>query len=82
MGGAGGRADVHPGAEEAFGRAIDTARRQGARWLELRALVGLSRLQREDGRQDARSALADLYDGFAEGLDTRDLRDAKAMLER
>jgi class 3 adenylate cyclase/predicted ATPase len=65
-----------------FQRAIDTARRQEARSLELRAAMSLARLWRDQGRVDAaRDLLAPIYGWFTEGFDTADLKDAKALLE-
>jgi predicted ATPase len=50
--------------------------------LELRAATSLARLrQRQGRRQEAREILAPVYDWFTEGFDTRDLKDAKALLE-
>jgi DNA-binding winged helix-turn-helix (wHTH) protein/predicted ATPase len=62
-------------------RAIEIARRQGARALELRAALSVSRLWREHGREaEARRMLLDVCGGFPEGLDTVDLREAQALL--
>jgi predicted ATPase len=73
----------HPGeAEACFQRALDAARRQQAKSLELRAAMSLSRLwQRQGRRADARELLAPLYTWFTEGFDTVDLQEAKALLE-
>jgi predicted ATPase len=69
-------------AEASFRRAIEAARRQTARSWELRAATSLARLQRNQGdRDEARALLAPLYAWFTEGFDTRDLKDAKALLE-
>jgi predicted ATPase/class 3 adenylate cyclase len=69
-------------AEKCFQRAIDTARRQGAKSLELRAKVSLARLLVNKGRRDeARTMLAEIYNWFTEGFDTADLKDAKALLD-
>jgi len=58
------------------------AREQGARSLELRAATSLARLSRDQGkRAEARDLLAPLYAWFTEGFDTRDLIDAKTLLE-
>ncbi|MDQ3829192.1 MAG: hypothetical protein M3361_07750, partial [Candidatus Tectomicrobia bacterium] len=73
---------VHPGeAEACFQRALDVARRQQAKSLELRAAMSLSHLwQRQGRRADARQFLAEIYGWFTEGFDTADLKEAKALL--
>ncbi|MFH1085636.1 MAG: AAA family ATPase [Chloroflexota bacterium] len=69
-------------AEAALWRAIEVARQQRAKSLELRATVSLSRLWQSQGRrEDARRLLAEIYGWFTEGLDTPDLRDARALLD-
>jgi predicted ATPase len=76
-----------PGAPQAeveacFQRALDVARRQEAKSLELRAAMSLSRLWQHQGQRDeARELLAPIYGWFTEGFDTADLQDAKALLE-
>jgi predicted ATPase len=68
--------------EECFHRALDVARRQQAKSLELRAAMSLSRLwQRQGKRDEARALVADIYGRFTEGFDTTDLREARALLE-
>jgi predicted ATPase len=69
-------------AEACFQRALDIARHQQARSLELRAATSLARLWQQQGkRDDARQLLAEVYDWFTEGFDTADLQEAKALLE-
>jgi predicted ATPase len=69
-------------AESAFRQAIDIARAQDARLLELRAATSLARLWGENGRRNAaRELLAPVYQWFTEGLDKPDLRDAKLLLD-
>jgi predicted ATPase len=69
-------------AEAAYGEAIEVARGQQARLLELRATTSLARLLGESGpRGSAREMLAPIYETFTEGFDTADLRDAKALLD-
>ncbi len=69
-------------AELCFRTAIEIARRQSARSMELRATTSLARLLRDTGRRDeARAMLADIYAWFTEGFDTADLKDAKSLLE-
>lgn len=68
--------------EQCFREAIEIARRQSAKSWELRAVTSLSRLwQRQGKKDDARQLLAETYNWFTEGFDTRDLIDAKALLE-
>jgi adenylate cyclase len=68
-------------AEACFHRALDLARARRARSLELRAATSLARLAGRLGRPaDARSRLAECYRTFTEGLDTPDLREARALL--
>jgi predicted ATPase len=69
-------------AETWLQRALDVARRQEAKSLELRAAMSLSRLWQQQGkRQEAHDLLAEVYAWFTEGFDTPDLQDAKALLE-
>ena len=68
-------------AEACYRRALEVARRQGARSLELRAAVSLSRLwQAADRHDEARELLAPVYEWFTEGLDHPELREAAALL--
>ena len=69
-------------AEANFLRAIEVACSQQARSLELRAAMSLGRLWQEQGkRDDARTLLVPVYNWFAEGFDTADLQEAKALLD-
>ncbi len=69
-------------AEACFEKAIEVARKQQAKSLELRAVMSLVRLWQQQGkRAEARQMLADIYNWFTEGFDTKDLQEAKALLE-
>ena len=69
-------------AETCLQRALDVARRQEAKSLELRAAMSLARLWQQQGRHaEARDLLAPIYGWFTEGFDTADLQEAKALLE-
>jgi len=69
-------------AEACFLKAIEIARRQQAKSLELRAVMSLGRLWQEQGKKDeARQILAEVYHWFTEGFDTKDLQAAKALLD-
>jgi predicted ATPase/class 3 adenylate cyclase/DNA-binding winged helix-turn-helix (wHTH) protein len=68
-------------AEECFQQAIDVARRQQARSLELRAIVSMSHLWRQQGKRvEARQKLTEICAWFREGFDTPDLHEAQALL--
>ena len=70
-------------AQNCFQQAIEIARKQDAKSLELRATMSLARLLRETGRRDsAHAMLAEIYAWFTEGFDTADLKDAKALLDQ
>jgi predicted ATPase len=69
-------------AEACFERALAVARQQQAKSWELRAAMSLARLWRDQGNvSEARELLAPVYGWFTEGFDTRDLKEAKALLE-
>ena len=69
-------------AEAYFERALTVARQQQAKSWELRAGMSLARLWRDQGKvSEARELLAPVYGWFTEGFDTRDLQEAKALLE-
>jgi predicted ATPase len=68
-------------AENYFDRALTVARQQQAKSWELRAAMSMARLRRSQGKpQHARELLAPVYGWFTEGFDTRDLKEAKALL--
>ena len=67
--------------EVAFAKALEVAREQEAKSLELRAAMSLARLWRQQGKTpEARALLAPVYEWFTEGFATADLQDAKALL--
>ncbi|MBI3798434.1 MAG: hypothetical protein HY268_15910 [Deltaproteobacteria bacterium] len=69
-------------AEACFLKALEIARHQQAKSLELRAVISLARLwQRQGKREEAHELLAEIYGWFTEGFDTKDLQEAKALLE-
>ena len=75
-------AEKHTEAETCFHQALDIARQQQARSLELRAAMSLARLwQRQGKRAAACELLAPIYGWFTEGFDTADLQEAKVLLE-
>jgi len=69
-------------AEECFGHALEIARRQQAKSLELRAAMSLGRVSRWRGKRNgARDLLANIYGWFTEGFDEPDLLEARALLD-
>jgi predicted ATPase len=69
-------------AEAYFQHAIDIARLQQAKSLELRAAMSLSRLWQQQGkREETRQLLAEIYGWFTEGFNTADLQEARALLD-
>ena len=69
-------------AETWLQRALDVARQQQAKSLELRAATSLAHLWQQQGkRAEARELLAPIYGWFTEGFDTPDLQEVKALLE-
>jgi predicted ATPase len=69
-------------AEASFKRALLVACEQQAKSWELRAAISLARLWRDQGKvSEARELLAPVYGWFTEGFDTRDLKEAKVLLE-
>ena len=81
----GAQSEAGSDAEACFRQAIEIARQQAAKSLELRAVMSLSRLWHAQGgpdkRDEARRMLSEVYDWFTEGFDTPDLKEAKALLE-
>lgn len=71
------------GAAQAFDRAFEVARNQGALFWELRTAISVARLRMSEGHQaDARHVLASVYGRFTEGFETADLRDARALMAK
>jgi predicted ATPase len=69
-------------AEACFQRAMDVARQQQAKSLELRAAMSLARLWQHQGKTTAaHQLLAPIYNWFTEGFDTADLQEARALLK-
>ena len=76
-----GTTDAAARAEDHFRQAVDWARRQGALSWELRAATSLAQMwHNQDRSKKARELLSAVYDRFTEGLETADLRTAKALL--
>jgi predicted ATPase len=90
------QAEVEQEAEECFLKAIAIAQKQQAKSLELRAVMSLARLRQHQAAQEelrpthhetrmklgeAHTMLSEIYNWFTEGFDTKDLREAKALLE-
>jgi predicted ATPase len=69
-------------AEASYQLAVETAKRQGAKFWELRAATSLARLWSSEGkRYEARDLLGAIYGSFTEGYGTMDLSEAKALLD-
>jgi predicted ATPase len=65
-----------------YRKAIEIAQRQSAKSLELRAVMSLSHLWQKQGKKvEARQLLQEIYGWFTEGFDTKDLKEAKTLLE-
>ncbi|MGC1615812.1 MAG: AAA family ATPase [Candidatus Acidiferrum sp.] len=76
------RATIESQAQECFLKAKELSRRQSAKSSELRVTIDLSRLwQRQGKKTEARQALKEIYGWFTEGFNTRDLQEAKTLLE-
>jgi predicted ATPase len=68
--------------EACLQRALALAQKQGARSMELRAALGLARWWRAHGKtSEAGALLSPIYKWFAEGFETKDLRNARHLLE-
>jgi predicted ATPase len=75
-------AKTEAGAEACFHKAVEIARQQQAKSLELRAATNLARLWQQQGKKsEAHGLLSEIYGWFTEGFDTKDLQEAKALLE-
>jgi class 3 adenylate cyclase/predicted ATPase/energy-coupling factor transporter ATP-binding protein EcfA2 len=76
------KSQVEKEAEQCFLKAIEIARQQSAKSWELRAVMSLSRLWQQQGKQkEAHEMLAAVYNWFTEGFDTKDLQEAKRLIE-
>jgi hypothetical protein len=74
--------EVEQEVEGYFLKAINIAHQQQAKSLELRATVSLARLWQQQGKTtEVHSMLSNIYNWFTEGFDTKDLQEAKALLE-
>jgi len=73
--------NVEVEAEESYRKTLQVGRDQSAKSWELRAAMSLVRLlQKQNRREEARAVLTPTYEWFTEGLDTRDLSEAQALL--
>jgi predicted ATPase len=76
------RTSTEAEAEACFREAIKVARKQQAKSLELRATMSLARLWQQQGKSaEAHTMLSTIYNWFTEGFDTKDLQEAKGLLE-
>jgi class 3 adenylate cyclase/predicted ATPase len=70
------------GTERAYLASLDWARHQQAKSWELRTATSYARLMHDQGRAiEAHDLLAPVYGWFTEGFGTKDLKEAKALLE-
>ncbi|MGE0826020.1 MAG: adenylate/guanylate cyclase domain-containing protein [Candidatus Binatia bacterium] len=70
------------GAEQNYLASLDWARQQEAKSWELRTSTSLARLWQQQGKKhEARQLLAEIYNWFTEGFDTKDLQEAKTLLD-
>jgi predicted ATPase len=68
--------------EACFRQALEVARRQSAKSLELRASTSLARVWQEQGKTaEAHKLLSEVYNWFTEGFETKDLQEAKMLIE-
>jgi class 3 adenylate cyclase/predicted ATPase len=69
-------------AQGCFLKAIEISKRCEGKSLELRSATALARLWQSQGKhQEASALLAPVYNWFTEGFNTRDLKEAKALLQ-
>jgi len=69
-------------AEACFLKAIEIVRKQQAKSLELRASTSLARLWQQQGKKkEAHILLSEVYNWFTEGFGTKDLQEAKVLLD-
>jgi predicted ATPase len=75
-------AAVQQEAEVCFRQALDIAHQQSAKAWELRAATSLARLWQQQGKKtEAHQLLSEIGNWFTEGFDTKDLQEARALLE-
>jgi len=76
------RQKIEVEAEACFLKALEISRQQGAKSMELRTTMSLSRLwQSQDKKKEAHDLLSKIYNWFTEGFDTTDLKNAKKLLD-
>ena len=74
--------EAYADAVATYQKALNVARHQQAKSLELRAAISLARLwQQQDKQAQAHQILSEIYNWFTEGFDSKDLQEAKALLE-
>ena len=74
--------DNYTDAEACFRQAVGIARDQQAKSLELRIIMSLSRMGRQQGTGDGTyKELMEIYGWFSEGFNTHDLHEAKTLAD-
>jgi hypothetical protein len=73
--------DLQSEAEACFLNAIEVAQKQQAKSWEPRAAISLARLWQQGKKEEAHHMLSEVYNWFMEGFDTKDLQEAKTLLD-